>query len=83
MNFAAARSIVVGVASGTGVIIMAADEVTSEGNIIRDNKNVGIVITDHSKAANMALDHEAEPYSDRFAILNNFMSNNVHEPFFV
>ncbi len=43
----------------------------------------GIVITDHSKAANMALDHEAEPYSDRFAILNNFMSNNVHEPFFV
>jgi len=79
-NFAVPGSIVAGVPSGTGVIIMAADDVTLEENIIRDNKNAGIIITDHGNAANMTLDPDADPYSDRFAILNNFMSNNGYEP---
>jgi len=80
VNFAVPGSIVAGVPSGTGIIVMAADEVTIEENIIRDNKNAGIIITDHGNAANMALDPDADPYSDRFAILNNFMDNNGYEP---
>jgi len=80
VNFAVPGSIVAGVPSGTGIIIMAADEVTVEDNIIRDNKNAGIIITDHGNAANMALDPDADPYSDRFAILNNVMANNGYEP---
>jgi len=79
-NFAIPGSLVAGVPSGTGILVMAADEVTIEDNIIRDNKNAGIIITDHGNAANMALDPEADPYSDRFAILNNFMANNGYEP---
>ncbi len=80
VNFAVPGSIVAGVPSGTGVIIMAADEVTLEDNIIRNNKNAGVVITDHGSFANMSLDPDADPYSDKFAILNNFMTNNGYEP---
>jgi len=80
VNFAVPGSIVAGVPSGTGILVMAADEVTIEDNIIRNNKNAGIIITDHGNAANMALDPEADPYSDRFAILNNLMENNGYEP---
>ncbi len=80
VNFAVPGSIVAGVPSGTGVIIMAADDVTLEDNIIRNNKNAGIIITDHGNAANMQLDPESDPYSDGFAILDNFMSNNGYDP---
>ena len=79
-NFATPGSIVAGVPSGTGIIIMASDKVTLEGNIIRGNNNAGIVITDHGHAANLTPDPEAEPNSDQIAILNNFMADNGSAP---
>jgi len=59
---------------------MAADDVVIEGNIIRDNKNTGILITDHGNAANVTIDPESDPNSDRVKILNNTMWNNGSEP---
>lgn len=79
-NFGAPGSIVSGVPSGTGIIVMAADDVQIENNIIRDNKNAGIVIADHQSFANISLDPEADPSPDRVSIYKNFFGNNGYDP---
>ncbi|NND66831.1 MAG: cytochrome-c peroxidase [Halioglobus sp.] len=78
-NFGAPGSTVAGIPAGTGILVMAADDVVIEGNIIKDNKNAGIVITDHYHAANVTIDPESDPYSDGVKILNNTMTNNGWE----
>ena len=79
-NFGAPGSIVSGVPSGTGVLVMAADDVVIENNIIRDNKNAGIIVTDHKNASNISPDPESDPNPDRVQILRNNFSNNGFEP---
>lgn len=79
-NFGAPGSTVSGIPAGTGILVMAADDVVIERNIIRDNKNTGILITDHTHATNVTVDPESEPNSDRIKILNNTMHNNGTDP---
>jgi putative cofactor-binding repeat protein len=79
-NFGAPGSTVAGIPAGTGILVMAADDVVIEGNIIRDNKNIGIMITDHGHATNVTVDPESDPNSDRVKILNNTMLNNGTDP---
>ncbi len=79
-NFGAAGSIVAGVPAGTGILIMAADQVTVEGNLITGNDNVGIAITDHGHAENLSLDPESEPNADQVSILDNLMEDNGRNP---
>ncbi|CAG0961919.1 hypothetical protein MYXO_00807 [Myxococcaceae bacterium] len=79
-NFGAAGSIVAGVPAGTGILVMAADDVVIEGNLIEGNDNIGIVVTDHGHATNLTLDPESEPNSDRIAILENLMLDNGNHP---
>lgn len=79
-NFGAPGSIVSGVPSGTGIIVMAADDVQIENNIIRDNKNAGIIVADHKSFANINLDPEADPSPDRVSVYKNFFANNGYEP---
>lgn len=78
-NFGAPGSTVSGIPAGTGVLIMAADDVVVEGNIISDNKTAGILITDHANAANVTFDPGSEPNPDRVAILDNVMLNNGYD----
>ncbi len=75
-NFGAEGSIVAGIPAGTGILVMAADDVRVEGNIITGNNTAGIVVTDLSYAANVSADPDSEPNPDRMAILDNFMDNN-------
>lgn len=79
-NFGAPGSIVSGVPSGTGIIVMAADDVQIENNIIRDNKNAGIIVADHKSFANINLDPEADPSPDRVSVYKNFFANNGYAP---
>ena len=79
-NFGAPGSIVSGVPSGTGIIVMAADDVQIENNVIRDNKNAGIVVVDHGSFANITRDPEADPNPDRISIYKNLFANNGYEP---
>jgi len=79
-NFAAVGSIVSGVPPGTGVIIMAADDVIIENNVIRGNRNAGLIIADHASFANITPDPEADPYPDRVQILRNFFADNGTDP---
>ncbi|ROS04865.1 parallel beta-helix repeat protein [Sinobacterium caligoides] len=79
-NFGAPGSIVAGIPPGTGILVMAADDVVIENNIISGNDNAGITITDLSMAANVANDPDSEPNPDGIKLLNNFMIDNGHNP---
>jgi len=79
-NFGAPGSTVAGIPPGTGILVMAADDVVIEGNIIRDNKNAGIAIIDHANARNITVDPDSDPNSDRVKILDNVMLNNGTDP---
>ncbi|WP_448566823.1 parallel beta-helix domain-containing protein [Thalassotalea ganghwensis] len=78
-NFGAPGSTVAGIPAGTGILIMAADEVIVEGNIISGNKTAGIIITDHNNAPNTTMDPESDPAPDKVMILDNLMLNNGYD----
>ena len=78
-NFGAPGSTVSGIPAGTGILIMAADQVIVEDNIISDNKTAGILITDHANASNVTDDPESEPNPDQVALLDNVMINNGYD----
>lgn len=79
VNFGAPGSTVSGIPAGTGVLVMAADDVVIEGNVISDNKVSGIIITDHAHASNITADPESDPNSDRVKLLDNVMLRNGYE----
>ncbi len=79
-NFGQEGAIVSMLPKGTGIIIMAADKVIIENNIITGNDNVGITITDLSFGAQISKDPESEPYPDSLVILDNIMINNGNNP---
>jgi parallel beta-helix repeat protein len=78
-NFGAPGSIVAGIPAGTGILVMAADDVVIENNIITGNDNAGIAITDHGTAG-LTGDADSEPYPDRVTLLDNFMQDNGNNP---
>ena len=80
-NFGAPGSIVSGIPPGTGILVMAADDVIIENNIISDNDNAGIIITDFANGgAEASNDPDSEPNPDRVVILDNFMIENGNNP---
>ena len=79
-NFGAPGSIVANIPPGTGILIMAADQVIVENNIVGGNNNSGITISDLSFAADVSKDPESEPNPDNLIILDNFMFNNGNNP---
>ena len=78
-NFGAPGSIVSGIPAGTGILVMAADDVIIEGNIISGNKTAGIIVNDHSFATTITMDVESDTNSDRTMILDNVMLNNGYD----
>lgn len=79
-NFGAPGSLVSGIPAGTGILIMAADDVIIENNIISGNDNAGVVIVDLVNGADASKDPNAEPNPDRVVILDNLMYNNGNKP---
>ena len=80
-NFGAPGSIVSGIPPGTGILVMAADDVVIEDNIITENDNAGIIITDFKNGgAEASNDPDSEPNPDRIVILDNFMADNGRNP---
>ncbi|NNC98763.1 MAG: cytochrome-c peroxidase [Gammaproteobacteria bacterium] len=79
VNFGAPGSTVAGIPAGTGILIMAADDVVIEDNIISNHKTAGILIADHANSGNITFDPESEPNPDRVAILNNMMIGNGYD----
>lgn len=59
---------------------MAGDDVVIENNIIRNNDNVGILVTSMDILEEISNDPDSEPNSDNVAILNNMMIDNGNSP---
>ncbi len=81
-NFGAPGSTVGGIPAGTGIMVMAADDVVIENNIITNHKTIGIMVLDHNTAAqltNVTVDPESDPNSDGLKILDNLMYNNGYD----
>jgi parallel beta-helix repeat protein len=79
-NFAIPGSLVSNIPPGTGILVMACDDVVVEGNIISGNDSLGMLFTDFSLVTNAANDPDAEPNPNRPKILNNIMQNNGNNP---
>lgn len=80
-NFGAPGSVVASIPSGTGILVLAADQVIIENNIITGNKNIGIGITDLKNGGiKFSTDEGIEPNPDNISILDNFMDNNGYDP---
>lgn len=79
-NFGAPGSTVAGIPAGTGVLIMAADDVIVENNIITGNKNAGVTIVDLATGDPKANDPNSEGNPDRVVILDNIMYENGNDP---
>lgn len=79
-NFGAPGSTVAGIPPGTGILIMAADDVIVENNIITGNNNTGITIVDLATGAPKANDPNSEGNPDRTVILDNIMFSNGNSP---
>ncbi len=81
INFAAKGSVVAGIPSGTGVLIMAADNVTLEDNFIIGNKAIGIGIVNlDNGGASFSTDEGIDQNPDNTSILDNYMENNGYDP---
>ncbi|MFT5482292.1 MAG: parallel beta-helix repeat protein [Halieaceae bacterium] len=78
-NFGAPGSIVAGIPKGTGILIMAADDVVIENNIITGHDGIPITITDFTLARS-ANDPDSEPNPNRVVILDNIIFNNGLDP---
>ncbi len=81
VNFGAEGSVVAGIPSGTGVLIMAADNVALEDNFIVGNKafGIGIVNLDNG-GASFSTDEGIDQNPDNTSILDNYMENNGYDP---
>jgi parallel beta-helix repeat protein len=79
-NFAIPGSLVSNIPRGTGVLVMACDDVVLEGNIITGNESIGITFTDFALAGSAAKDPDSEPNPNRPVILNNLMYDNGKNP---
>lgn len=79
-NFGKPGAIISMLPAGTGIIVMAADDVIIENNIVSGNDNTGIVITDLSFGSQLSKDPDSEPNPDRVVILDNVMFNNGNNP---
>ena len=81
VNFGLEGSVVSTIPSGTGILVLAADNVVIEDNIIIGNKCFGIAVTDLANGGvKFSTDEGLDPNPDNVSILDNFMSNNGYAP---
>ena len=79
-NFAIPGSLVAGIPSGTGILVMSGDKVVIEDNIITGNNTGGIIVTSGDFVTEVASDKDSDPHSDEVMIRNNVMFDNGNDP---
>ncbi len=79
-NFADSTAIVAGVPSGTGIMIMAADDVEVAGNEIRGNNSVGVAVVGLDSQFGEGSEYDVDPTPERCWIHDNAMADNGGAP---
>ena len=80
VNFADPTAVVSSVPSGTGVMILAADEVRVFQNEIINNKSVGVAVIGLDALYGEGESYDVDPYPENNWIYNNQMQNNGLDP---
>ncbi len=80
VNFADPTAIVAGVPSGTGVMILAADEVEVTGNEIRGNDSFGVAVVGLDSHFGAGSTYDVDPHPERCRIHGNVMADNGGAP---
>ena len=75
-NFADPAAIVSRVPSGTGIMILASDEVEVFRNTIRNNNSVGIAVLGLDSVLDQDGGYDVDPYPDKVVIYANFIDGN-------
>lgn len=78
-NFAPEGNIVGSVPAGTGIMIMANDDIEVFGNTIENNQSVGVVIVNYLIIATTD-DPNYDPLPERIYIHDNIFNNNSYDP---
>ena len=81
-NFAPPMNIVAQVPTGSGVLIIAADDAEIHDNIIEDHRSVGIAVLSYqaTQRDDYEMDAEYDPYSEGHWIHDNVLENNGYDP---
>ena len=79
-NFAPEGNIVATVPQGTGMLIMAFEDVEVFGNVIEDNQSVAIVVVNYAISGLPSDDPLYDPDPRRVNIHDNSYSNNGYDP---
>lgn len=80
VNFADPTAVVSNVPSGTGVMLLAADDVEVVGNEIRNNQSVGIATVGLDALFGAATRYDVDPLSDGVWIHGNVLAGNGTDP---
>jgi parallel beta-helix repeat protein len=79
VNFAPSSSIAAGIPQGIGVLVVGADKVTIENNVIEDNNAAGVAVFD-MLSFGLARDSQVDPFTDQVRIMANQWKNNGNNP---
>ncbi|MEM7582671.1 MAG: parallel beta-helix domain-containing protein [Acidobacteriota bacterium] len=80
VNFADPHSIVAGVPSGTGIMILAGDDVEVTGNEIRGNNSFGVAVVGLDSQFGAGSTYDVDPNPERCWIHGNTMADNGKAP---
>ena len=80
-NFAPEGNIVALVPTGTGIMVLAADDAEIHDNTVKDNQSVGIGIFSYqsTQREDYKEDDQYDPYSERNYIHDNVLGNNGYD----
>ncbi len=79
-NFAPVGNIVGSVPTGTGIMVMANDDIEIFDNNITDHKTVGIAVVSYYASLNQVNDPLYDPVPEKIYIHDNTFSNNATDP---
>lgn len=78
-NFAAPGAIVARVPSGTGVLVLASDDVEVTGNRVRDNRTVGVAVLGLDSVFGGEQAYDVDPTPQGVWVHGNELSNNGYD----
>lgn len=80
-NFGEVGAVIANVPPGVGILMLAADKVVLEDNVIHGNSMAGIIFANHSVMPGLAPDPGVDPSSDDNAVLGNLLYENGQKSF--
>jgi parallel beta-helix repeat protein len=79
-NFAPSGNIVASVPSGTGLLVMAADDVEVFQNVVEDHRTLNMAVVSFKVLQRPIKDQRYDPFSERVHVHHNTFKGGGHDP---